>query len=289
MLIKSWCVDRKAFSWGRPTAEQQVAIARGMVDYWHYCRRFVASPSRPAGRRLLLGAARRPRGRSRSGQRHGDQLPRGRVGRLRHQLRRPRSGHRPARQHVALPVAAPRAVGSARRRPVAGGQRRRGNVAIRVESGGLAPSGHGRHVDRRRRRSGRNSDLPQLRRRQPPAGRVRRSGRLRHPSRSGQPTTSASARASTSASAPDWPASRPASSSRRSLDSYRRYASSTASRSRSSPTSRSAAPRSCTWSGTTDRQTHPARVGGTPLSPRRRRHDTEDLVDVDAAVGEPDR
>jgi cytochrome P450 len=42
-MIKSWCVNRKAFSWGRPTAEQQVTIARGMVDYWHYCREFVAS------------------------------------------------------------------------------------------------------------------------------------------------------------------------------------------------------------------------------------------------------
>ncbi|HWL43290.1 MAG TPA: cytochrome P450 [Ilumatobacter sp.] len=41
-LIKSWCVNRKAFSWGQPTPEQQVEIARGMVDYWRYCREFVA-------------------------------------------------------------------------------------------------------------------------------------------------------------------------------------------------------------------------------------------------------
>ena len=41
-LIKSWCVNRKAFSWGRPTETEQVEIARGMVDYWRYCREFVA-------------------------------------------------------------------------------------------------------------------------------------------------------------------------------------------------------------------------------------------------------
>ncbi|MDF2731984.1 MAG: putative cytochrome hydroxylase, partial [Desertimonas sp.] len=43
VMIKSWCVNRKAFSWGKPTPEQQVAIARDMVDYWHYCRAFVAA------------------------------------------------------------------------------------------------------------------------------------------------------------------------------------------------------------------------------------------------------
>ncbi|MGH1505403.1 MAG: cytochrome P450 [Acidimicrobiales bacterium] len=41
-LIKSWCVNRRAFSWGRPSPEQQVEIARGMLDYWRYCRAFVA-------------------------------------------------------------------------------------------------------------------------------------------------------------------------------------------------------------------------------------------------------
>lgn len=40
--IKSWCVNRKAFSWGHPTPAEQLAIARGMVDYWRYCRDFVA-------------------------------------------------------------------------------------------------------------------------------------------------------------------------------------------------------------------------------------------------------
>ncbi len=41
-LIKSWCVNRRAFSWGRPTVEEQVRIAEGMLDYWRYCRAFVA-------------------------------------------------------------------------------------------------------------------------------------------------------------------------------------------------------------------------------------------------------
>ena len=41
-LIKSWCANRRAFSWGQPTPEQQIEIARGMVDYWRYCREFVA-------------------------------------------------------------------------------------------------------------------------------------------------------------------------------------------------------------------------------------------------------
>ncbi len=41
-LIKSWCVNRKAFSWGKPTVAEQVEIASGMLDYWRYCRAFVA-------------------------------------------------------------------------------------------------------------------------------------------------------------------------------------------------------------------------------------------------------
>ncbi|WP_037069707.1 cytochrome P450 [Pseudonocardia acaciae] len=39
--LKSWGVDRLAFSWGRPSVDEQVAIAEGMVRYWEYCRRFV--------------------------------------------------------------------------------------------------------------------------------------------------------------------------------------------------------------------------------------------------------
>lgn len=42
-LIKSWCVNRRAFSWGKPTADEQVKIAAGMLDYWRYCREFVAA------------------------------------------------------------------------------------------------------------------------------------------------------------------------------------------------------------------------------------------------------
>lgn len=42
-MIKRWCVNRRAFSWGRPTADEQVAIAEGMLDYWRYCREFVAA------------------------------------------------------------------------------------------------------------------------------------------------------------------------------------------------------------------------------------------------------
>ena len=41
-LIKSWCVNRRAFSWGKPTPEQQTEIARGMLEYWRYCCKFVA-------------------------------------------------------------------------------------------------------------------------------------------------------------------------------------------------------------------------------------------------------
>ena len=41
-MIKSWCGNRKAFSWGKPTPAEQAEIARGMLDYWRYCRDFVA-------------------------------------------------------------------------------------------------------------------------------------------------------------------------------------------------------------------------------------------------------
>lgn len=42
-LLKGWCGDRKAFSWGRPTGEEQVQIAENMLAYWRYCRQFTAS------------------------------------------------------------------------------------------------------------------------------------------------------------------------------------------------------------------------------------------------------
>ena len=41
-MIKSWCGNRKAFSWGQPTPAEQAQIAQGMLDYWRYCRDFVA-------------------------------------------------------------------------------------------------------------------------------------------------------------------------------------------------------------------------------------------------------
>ncbi len=41
-MIKQWCVNRRAFSWGQPTEVEQVEIAQGMLDYWRYCRAFVA-------------------------------------------------------------------------------------------------------------------------------------------------------------------------------------------------------------------------------------------------------
>jgi cytochrome P450 len=40
--LKEWCADRKGFSWGKPTAEEQAEIAEKMVAYWRYCRDFVA-------------------------------------------------------------------------------------------------------------------------------------------------------------------------------------------------------------------------------------------------------
>lgn len=42
-MLKQWCGDRKAFSWGQPTAQQQSEIAQQMLDYWRYCRDFTAS------------------------------------------------------------------------------------------------------------------------------------------------------------------------------------------------------------------------------------------------------
>lgn len=40
-LIKGWCGDRMAFSWGRPDRDAQVQIARDMVDYYRYCETHV--------------------------------------------------------------------------------------------------------------------------------------------------------------------------------------------------------------------------------------------------------
>ncbi|GAA4711597.1 cytochrome P450 [Pseudonocardia yuanmonensis] len=40
-MLRGWCGNRTAFSWGRPTAEEQTGIARNMVRYWRYCEGFV--------------------------------------------------------------------------------------------------------------------------------------------------------------------------------------------------------------------------------------------------------
>jgi cytochrome P450 len=48
-LLKNWCGDRKAFSWGRPTPAQQVEIAEHMLAYWRYCREFTASKRQNRG------------------------------------------------------------------------------------------------------------------------------------------------------------------------------------------------------------------------------------------------
>jgi len=41
-MLKDWCGDRKAFSWGAPTEAEQAEIAQQMLDYWRYCRDFTA-------------------------------------------------------------------------------------------------------------------------------------------------------------------------------------------------------------------------------------------------------
>lgn len=42
-LLKGWCGDRKAFSWGKPNPADQAEIASQMLEYWRYCRTFTAS------------------------------------------------------------------------------------------------------------------------------------------------------------------------------------------------------------------------------------------------------
>ncbi len=48
-LLKGWCGDRKAFSWGLPTEEQQAEIAEQMLAYWRYCREFTADKRKNRG------------------------------------------------------------------------------------------------------------------------------------------------------------------------------------------------------------------------------------------------
>ena len=41
-ILKTWCQDRKSFSWGAPSPQAQTEIAERMLAYWRYCRDFVA-------------------------------------------------------------------------------------------------------------------------------------------------------------------------------------------------------------------------------------------------------
>ena len=41
--LRAWCGERLAFSWGKPTPEQQADIATKMLAYWRYCRQFTAN------------------------------------------------------------------------------------------------------------------------------------------------------------------------------------------------------------------------------------------------------
>lgn len=41
--LRSWCGERLAFSWGKPSAAEQVEIAEKMLAYWRYCRDFTAA------------------------------------------------------------------------------------------------------------------------------------------------------------------------------------------------------------------------------------------------------
>ena len=47
--LKQWCSDRLAFSWGKPTHDEQVVIAEKMLAYWRYCRDFVKSKAENPG------------------------------------------------------------------------------------------------------------------------------------------------------------------------------------------------------------------------------------------------
>ncbi len=110
-MVKAWCVNRRAFSWGRPTADEQAEIAVGMLDYWRYCRDFVAR--RDAERaddftsELLDAHDADPDPTNGTGisYREVESVVYG------HQLRRPRPGHRSAVQHPDLPVAPSRPMG----------------------------------------------------------------------------------------------------------------------------------------------------------------------------------
>lgn len=44
--LMRWTANRLAFTWGRPSDEEQIEIAGNMLRYWRYCRRFVAHRKR---------------------------------------------------------------------------------------------------------------------------------------------------------------------------------------------------------------------------------------------------
>jgi cytochrome P450 len=45
-MLKGWCGDRMAFSWGRPSAAEQATIANDMLAYWSYCEAHVEARRR---------------------------------------------------------------------------------------------------------------------------------------------------------------------------------------------------------------------------------------------------
>ncbi|NNE94579.1 MAG: cytochrome P450 [Acidimicrobiales bacterium] len=47
--LRAWCGDRLAFSWGKPSPEEQVDIANKMLSYWRYCREFTAGKAADLG------------------------------------------------------------------------------------------------------------------------------------------------------------------------------------------------------------------------------------------------
>ena len=104
-LLKSYCGNRMAFSWGRPTVAEQTAIAANMARYWRYCERFVADRIADAPRRLHQrprpGPPRRPRGADGRRDRRRD---------LRPELRGPRDHDQPHHQRRPTPARAPRPV-----------------------------------------------------------------------------------------------------------------------------------------------------------------------------------
>ncbi|HSF84048.1 MAG TPA: cytochrome P450 [Acidimicrobiia bacterium] len=47
--LKAWTTDRLAFTWGKPSPEQQVDIARKMLAYYRYCKEYTAYRDEHAG------------------------------------------------------------------------------------------------------------------------------------------------------------------------------------------------------------------------------------------------